>query len=85
MGGPMSVSGVRASEPGRAYVGCAEEEYGLARRRRRGERSGTYVLAPKLKKNWRKAKQTMNAGVLSESNLAARTATATSAYMQSAR
>ena len=29
------------------------------------ERKGTYVLAPKLKKNWRKAKHTMNAGVLS--------------------
>ena len=27
-------------------------------------REETYVLAPKLKKNWRKAKHTMNAGVL---------------------
>ena len=31
--------------------------------RGRGEQ-GTYVLAPKWKKNWRKAKHTMNAGGL---------------------
>ena len=29
-----------------------------------GERNPTHVLAPKLKKNWRKAKQTTKAGVL---------------------
>ena len=39
-------------------------------------REGTYVLAPKLKKNWRNAKQTMNAGVLSSWNLPARMPTA---------
>ena len=32
----------------------------------------TYVLAPKLKKNWRKAKQTMNDTLLREWNLPAR-------------
>ena len=33
-------------------------------------------MAPKLKKNWRNAKQTMNAGVLSEWKLPARIPTA---------
>ncbi len=36
----------------------------------------TYVLAPKLKKNWRKAKLTMNAAVLRVLNLLARIPTA---------
>ena len=36
-------------------------------------------MAPKLKKNWRKAKQTMNAGVLSVWNLPARMPTVTRA------